>query len=144
MVLDGDPFKLYYAWAQLRLNLISAAEWRRQVEATKALFRSADCGLADLVLYSDPGEEELRRRKAADTTRSRGNFEVHTAMRPCFRRWYEAVATLDPGRVIWEQPAGGTAALTLQLGPREQRSHPGLVDAIVEMLPPAGSRGESD
>ena len=135
IVLDGDPFKLYYTWAQLRLGEITADEWDDQLSRTRQLFAHGDHGLADIVLYADPGVEELARRRGADTSRTRRNFDRHTAMRPYFRQWYEAVASIDPGRVIWEHPADGVSDALLKRGRRPHRSGSDLFDRLLERLP---------
>jgi len=137
VVLDGGPFKLYYSWAAWRLGVMSKDEWDVTVETTRHQFVNGDFGLADLVLYSDPGEKELRRRKEADRTRSRRNFELHTTMRPFFRQWYESVSRLDPKRVIWEHPEEGLTQNLLSPGRRESRSAPQLFDRLLAGLPTA-------
>ena len=134
VVLDGDPFKLYYSWAAWRVGTLTDVEWTVVVETTRHHFVLGDYGLADLVLYSDPGEDELRIRKQADRTRTRRNFEQNTAMRPYFRQWYEAVKRLDPSRVLWEHP-DGLSDDVLALGPRESRSNPELFDRLILSLP---------
>lgn len=135
VVLDGDPFKLYYSWAEWRTGAMNSSEWETTVEATRRQFINGDYGLADLVLYSDPGEGELRRRKEADHTRSRRGFERHTAMRPHFAQWYEAVSSLDPKRVVWEHPDHGLTEHQLAFGPRRSRSDPQLFDHLLARLP---------
>lgn len=137
VVLDGDPFKLYYSWAARRLGNLTEAEWDAVVEMTRRQFVAGDYGLADLVLYSDPGEDELRQRKEADNTRARRNFELHTSMTPYFRQWYEAVRCLDPTRVVWEHPSGGLTADLLAVGKRPSRSDPELFDVLLASLPAA-------
>ena len=123
VVLDGDPFKLYYAYARRALGETAAADWDAEVALFRRLVAAGDHGLADLVLYADPGDAELARRREADATRSRRNFARHTAMRPAFRRWYEGVSALDPARVVWEHRAGLTADL-LALAPRSPARAP--------------------
>ena len=98
VVLDGDPFKLYFAWASWRAGALTELAWNAPPADARSSFVAGDLGFADLVLYSDPGEDELRRRKAADSSRSRRNFERNTAMRFSFRRWYETMSELDPQR----------------------------------------------
>jgi len=134
IVLDGDPFKLYYNWAAWRLGETDEADWREQVEFAYLRFVAGDYGLADLILYSDPGEDELLRRKEADTTRTRRNFALHTRMRPHFRQWYEAVATLDPRRVVWGFPNEGLSGELLSVGPRTSRSDPQLFHHLLTTL----------
>jgi len=135
VMLDGDPFKLYYSWAEWRAGALDESEWEARVDTTRRQFINGDYGVADLVLYSDPGEVELRRRKEADRTRSRRSFERHTAMRLHFAQWYEAVSALDPNRVVWEHPADGLTEDLLALGRRRSRSDPGLFDHLLARLP---------
>jgi thymidylate kinase len=134
VVLDGDPFKLYYSWAAWRAGALSDHEWAVTVETTRRHFVAGDYGVADLVLYADPGEEELRRRKAADHTRSRRNFEENTNLRPHFRRWYETLSRLDPTRVVWEHPTHGLTDDLLAVGRRASRSDPRLFDDLLAGL----------
>jgi hypothetical protein len=134
IVLDGDPFKLYYSWASWRIGQTPEEAWREAVDKTRLNFVAGDLGLADLVLYSDPGEDELRRRKEADRTRTRRNFDLHTAMRPHCRAWYEAVAALDARRVVWHHPSDGLPEDLLAVGPRPARSGTDLFDRVLAGL----------
>jgi hypothetical protein len=134
VVLDGDPLKLWYTYAELRLGHVDAGSWAAAVTATAADVAAGALGFADAVCYADPGLEELVRRRSGDPTRTRRNFERHAAMRPFFRQWYEALAEIDPARVIWEHPdAGVTPALTA-LVPRPSRSDPDLLAAVARRL----------
>jgi hypothetical protein len=134
IVLDGDPFKLYYAWAQWNLDQITAADWRSEVERFRRHFARHEHGIADLVLYADPPIGDLIRRKEADPGRARRNFALHTAMRPYFRQWYQAVADLDPARVIWDHPASGISEAMFTLGARPARSSTNLFDRLLDQL----------
>lgn len=134
VVLDGDPFKLYYRWAERQVGVVDEAAWEGAAETTRRQFAAGDLGLADLVLYADPGEDELRRRRDGDPTRSRRNFERNTSLRTFFRRWYEAVGRLDPQRVVWGHPVDGLSADLLALGPRPSRSDPELLDRLLSDL----------
>lgn len=136
VVLDGDPFKLYYSWAAWRVGRIDESEWRKQAEAARRLFANGDYGLADLIVYADPGLEELRRRRDSDATRRRRNFELHASMRPHFRQWYESVADLDRQRVLWEHPDEGLSEELLAIGRRPARSEPQHFDRILARLGP--------
>lgn len=135
VVLDGDPFKLYLDWARWRAGASSESQWEAAVAVARRSVAAGDLGLADLILYSDPGEEELRRRKESDRTRSRRNFARNTAMRHRFRQWYEAVGALDADRVIWEHPSEGLGDRHLQVGRRSGRSAPATFDALLGLLP---------
>ena len=134
VVLDGDPVKLYYAWAQLKLGLISDDAWRAEVERVRALFLIGQFGLPDLVLYADPGADELARRKETDHTRTRRNFDLHLVMAPHFGTWFEALAALEPDRVRWEHPESGLDPELLALGRRRNRSDVNQLDALLDGL----------
>lgn len=141
VVLDGDPLKLWYAYAERVAGSIAESSWRAAVEESRRDVQRGDLGFADLVLYGDPGVDELRRRKEADATRTRRNFERHTAMVPSFRRWYEALAEIDatagePRRVIWEHPPTGLDGVLRsgRIEPRPARSDPGVLDAVLARL----------
>lgn len=136
VVLDGDPFKLYYPYARRWLGEITAGDWESEVARVRPLVAAGNHGLADLVLYADPGAPELARRRDGDPTRTRRNFARHTAMRPAFRRWYAAVASLDPARVVWSHPAGGLTDDLLAVGRRDPRSGAVLFDRLLRALEP--------
>lgn len=104
------------SWADEGVRLAPRSRPARKV------FAAGDYGLADLVLYADPGTRQLRSRKEADLTRRRHNFDLHTTMRPYFRQWYESVANLHPDRVVWRHPADGISTELLRVGRRPQRS----------------------
>jgi hypothetical protein len=76
IVLDGDPFKLYYSWAERQLSLIPETSWLATVQRFRGHFARGEYGLADLVLYADPPLEELIWRKddATLNRRSRSNL----------------------------------------------------------------------
>jgi hypothetical protein len=134
IVLDGDPFKLYCTWAQRKLDQITEADWRDEVERFRRHFARNEYGLADLVLYADPPVDVLIRHKEADSTRTRRNFDLHIAMRPYFRQWYEAVADLDRARVLWEHPSIGITEALIKLGPRPARSGADLFDRLLDLI----------
>ena len=134
IVLDGDPFKLYYAWAQRALGLADEPVWADEVSVARSRFASGALGLADVVLYDDPGVDELSRRRAADTTRTRRRFDLHTSMRPFFRAWYESVASLDPARVVWRHPPDGVTTEVLAVGRRDPRDGVELFDQVLARL----------
>jgi hypothetical protein len=131
VVLDGDPLKLWYTYAELRLGDVDADAWAAATAATTADVAAGALGFADVVCYADPGIDELVRRRAGDPTRTRRNFERHTAMRPYFRQWYESLAAIDPDRVIWEHPASGITPALAALGRRSSRSDPDMLAAVV-------------
>ena len=75
----------------------------------------------------------LQQRRDSDPTRRRGNFALHVRLAEPFRRWYETLGRLDPGRVFWELPLGGLPA---DLPPvRANRCDLLLFDALIAQLP---------
>lgn len=102
----------------------------------------AGSALADLVLVSIPDGAELRRRRAADPTRRRRAFALHGRLAEPLREWYAAVERVDPGRVVWELPAGGLPAALP--APRLDRCDPARLDAVLEALPPLSRGGRAD
>jgi hypothetical protein len=97
-VLDGDPFKgLWYNW-------VYAGEGWEGVQTVARLYRAqveaGSLAFPDLYVALTAGEDELRRRRVADASRSRRNFEKHLLMVEPLRRYYRALREADPARVI--------------------------------------------
>lgn len=96
-VLDGDPFKgLWYNWvyAEEGWEGVSTVEllYRAQIEAGSLAF-------PDLYVALTATDEELRRRRAGDPSRSRRNFEKHLLMVGPLRRYFHALREAAPERV---------------------------------------------
>jgi len=134
VVCDTDPFKLHWTWSLWVAGLASSEYW----EASRHLFRSAFAdgrlGLPDLVLFADLDPETLRRQKAGDPTRTRSRHDLHIRISAALKRWYLAMAALDPARVVFRLPANGLEIGHLQLGPRPQRSGAPLFDRLMAEL----------
>ncbi len=133
-VCDGDPLKLWYTWASWQEGLVPFAEWQMASGLARAAFARERLGLADLVLYSDPGAAELRRRKDADPSRARHGFETNVGLREAQRRWFEAIDSLDGGRVAWEHPRSGLADTRIGRSARATRSGDALFVALLGAL----------
>ncbi|MBD1842622.1 hypothetical protein H6F89_04190 [Cyanobacteria bacterium FACHB-63] len=99
VILDGDPFQpLWYNWAYdfvngQRLGFLNQF-YRPRVE-TKTI------GFPDRYIVFSAREDELRNRKLRDTTRQRGGFEQHLKMIQPQRRYFQAMQTLMPDRVLF-------------------------------------------
>ena len=98
-VLDGDPFKgLWYNW-------IYADEGWAGVEVTEPLFRArierGALAFPDLYVILTASEEELRDRRAGDAMRQRRRFEKHLRMLHPQRRYFAALQSADPPRVVF-------------------------------------------
>jgi GNAT superfamily N-acetyltransferase len=114
VVLDGDPFKLYYSWASWRVGHAGMGtsgdgpeggtttgcsspvtkhrdRVDRSQEATRRHFVAGDYGLADLVLYAAPARPSCG---AASTPTPRGPGATSTCTRPC-------APTFDSGTRLW-------------------------------------------
>ena len=130
---DTDPVKLHYAWGMAALGLAPRATFDRELALVRTAFVSGRLGLADAVLVSMPDAEVLQARRDADETRRRRNFATHVQLREPLRQWYETLDSLEPGRVIWGLPDEGVPKLP---EPRAHRTGGGLLDALVDALPP--------
>ncbi|OLL88256.1 MULTISPECIES: hypothetical protein [unclassified Pseudonocardia] len=131
-VCDSDPLKLHYSWCLARIGAGSIGRWERELRAVHRAFEAGQLGFADLVLVHVPDLATLRARKAGDRTRSRRSFELHARLREPLQEWYRAVDGLEPGRVWWGLPGSGVPT---GIEPRQDRSDPALLDALVDLLP---------
>ena len=134
VVVDTDPFKLYYVCALYRTGQASELEWELQREASREAFSAHRYALADVYLIADVDEATLRARRDADTTRTRRNFERHVRLREPVLRWYRAIDALEPGRVRFGLPATGLPPDLLALGPRKVPSGAELFERLLARL----------
>jgi hypothetical protein len=132
-VCDDDPLKLHYSWSLARIGALSWQQWQAEVDAHRLAVAAGKLGFADLILVSVPAEEELRRRRDADPTRQRRNFDLHIRLIEPLREWYQAVERVGAARVLWELPPAGLPVGLPQ--PREDRCDPAVYDAVVAALP---------
>ena len=128
-VCDDDPLKLHYGWSLTRIGEMSQREWHDEVESHRAEVAAGRLGFADVILVSTVAGEELRRRRAADVTRRRRNFELHFRLVEPLREWYRAVEQAGASHVVWGLPPG---ALPVSRG---GRSSVALFDAVIGALP---------
>ena len=96
-ILDGDVFQpLWYNWAY------GFVDWQN-LEALSKFFRprieAGTLGFPDCYVYLFTDETELRRRKEADQTRTRRNFEAHSRLVDVHPRYFSALSCLAPGMV---------------------------------------------
>ena len=97
VVLDGDVFQpLWYNWAY------EFAGWQ-ELEALSEFFRprieAGLLGFPDCYVRLFAAEQELKRRKEADQSRTRRNFESHLKLIQVQSRYFGALSRLAPGRV---------------------------------------------
>ena len=134
VVCDTDPFKLHWTWTLWVTGLSSLEYWQRSLEFFRSAFADGRLGLPDLVFFADLDTQTLRRQKAGDPTRTRNRHEMHIRMSPALKRWYVAMAALDPARVEFRLPENGLETRHLQLGRREQGFGTALFDRLVAEL----------
>ncbi|MEU8238154.1 hypothetical protein AB0C07_07915 [Actinoplanes missouriensis] len=132
-VCDDDPLKLHYAWSLARIGELSWRHWRAELDAHRSAVAAGRLGFADLVLVSAPPEHELRRRRDADPTRRRRNFDLHVRLAEPLREWYRAVERAGAAQVVWELPAAGLPAELPP--PRAGRCDLSIFDAVTATLP---------
>jgi hypothetical protein len=134
VVCDTDPFKLHWTWALWVTGLSSLEYWQRSLAFFRRAFAEGELGLPDLVFFADLDAETLRRHKTSDQTRTRSRHEMHIRISPALKRWYLAVAALDPARVEFRLPVNGVETRHLKLGRRAEGSGAALFDRLVAEL----------
>ena len=134
VVVDTDPFKLHFVWTLFRTGQVSEVEWTSQRDAARDAFASGRYALADVFLVSDVDDATLRARRDADPSRTRRNFERHVLLRDSLLRWYSAIDRLEPGRVVFDLPAGGITPELIARGKRTTRSGRALLDRLMKDL----------
>ncbi len=133
VICDSEPLKLHYSWCLSRVGAAPRSRFEHELSQTRHAFASGSLGFADLVFVSIPATATLHARRAADASRRRGNFALHSTLAEPLRSWYQAVENLEPGRVVWGLPTNG---LPRSLpGPRARRSDPALLDELLDLLP---------
>lgn len=119
---DTDPFKLHYIWGLWQIGAASRESWKAAAELHLDLVKQRRLGFADFVFVSIPGVVALRQRKEKDATRTRRHFDIHIRLAGPLQTWYEALESIEPGRVVWEFPANeDLTASVLKAGPRSSR-----------------------
>ena len=134
VVCDTDPFKLHYSWTLWVTGLSSLEYWQRSLEFSRQAFADGRLGLPDLVFFADVDADTLRRQKSADLMKTRSRHERHIRISPSLKRWYVAMAALDPARVEFQLPVNGPEAGHLQLGRRAAGSGAAVFDRFMAEL----------
>lgn len=136
-VLDGDPFQpLWYNWS-------FDFRQRQDLDYLKRFFRpliaQGTLSFPNRYYLLVISESELRRRKEADIIRSRRNFESHLGLIDTQRRYFEAMASLSPGRarIVEADTVQGTSeqiAQDMLKSPDDAPAMLELFDALVKWL----------
>ncbi|WP_433218488.1 hypothetical protein ACQP00_12620 [Dactylosporangium sp. CS-047395] len=132
-VCDDDPLKLHYSWSLARIGELSRQHWQAEVDVHRRAVAESRLGFADLIIVCAPPEDELRRRRNADPTRRRRNFDLHVRLAGPLRQWYEAVERVGAARVVWGLPPSGLPVEPPP--PGADRYDLGAFDAVMAELP---------
>jgi SAM-dependent methyltransferase len=133
-VCDTDPFKLHYVWTLWQIGEAPEGEWQYAAGLARESFAARRCGVADVVAIGRMDPRELLNRKESDRSRSRRRFELHARLAEPLRHWYDAIDSLERGRVVWELPPRGLADPRLQVRPRAIHDGGELFDALMREL----------
>ena len=98
---DTDPLKIHYSWCLWQIGINSREAWLANALATRERIAQKQLGFADLIVLLEPAEDVVRQQKLNDTTRRRGNFEMHLRLAAPLRRWYTLLENLSPNRVFF-------------------------------------------
>ena len=134
VVVDTDPFKLHYVWTLFQTAQATELDWTMQRDVARNAFAAGRYAIADVFLVSDVDAATLRAQRRNDPSRSRRNFEHHVLLRDSLLRWYRAIESLDPGRVVFGLPADGITPELLAKGKRATRSGLELFDRLMREL----------
>jgi hypothetical protein len=113
-VCDTDPIRLHYQLGLYRLGAIDRAAWRREAARVRRAVGRDRLGFADLVLVAEPVAE---------------GGDLQGRLAPIQRRWYEALAELEPARVAFGLPDELPGSSL-----RENRYSVELLDALIARL----------
>lgn len=103
-ICDTDPLKLHYDFCLLRNGEIRVDQMHADHRAARDAMSERRLGIADLVVCEIPDPDVLERRRRNDPSRTRHRFDLHRRLAEPLREWYEALETLDPGRVQCRYP----------------------------------------
>ncbi len=133
-VCDTDPFKLHYAFSLWQVGAMPKWDWEFEVEIHRELFVSGQIGFADRYFVSIPDEKTLESRMTGDTTRSRRSFDLHSKLGPSLKHWYQAIDSVESGRVTWGFPESISVEELTVAKPRRDRSDIKLFDRLIVAL----------
>jgi hypothetical protein len=103
---DSDPLKLHYAWSLWQIGEAREQDWLLDLAATRETIAQGRIGFADSYIVGRIDPTLARQRAQADSTRRRGNFELHVRLQTALLNWYSALDKALPGRVRFDFPAG--------------------------------------
>lgn len=133
-VCDTDPFKLHYAYSLWQIGEQSEKDWKLEVAVHRELFRKRRIGFADHYFVSVPDMATLSAQKQNDKSRTRSSFDLHSKLGPYLEAWYQAVDSLEPGRVTWEFPKSLGIDDMKSIPRRHTRTDLDLFDRLIAAL----------
>lgn len=128
-VCDGDPFHLYFAWSLWKTGALNGTLFQVERELYCEAFERRQMGFADLVLWLEAPEAELRRRAKNDSHRPRKRHEIYLSLIPWMKTWFDARERVLPGSVLPLRSELGLEQLSAVA-----MSHRYSNDILVEML----------
>lgn len=134
-VCDTDPFKLHYVFCLWQIGAQAKSAWEFELDLHREMFREERLGLADRFFVSLPTAEVLRTQIENDSTRSRRTFDLHSRLGPALESWYQAVDSLESGRVSWKFPDSNVSTHLQQGSPRQERTGVEIFDRLIAALP---------
>lgn len=127
---DSDPLKLHYMWSLWQIGEASEQDWLLDLAATRETIVQGRIGFADGYIVGRIDPALARQRAQADTTRRRGNFELHVRLQTALLNWYSALDKALPGRLRFDFPAGIPTFENL-----DERYSVNTFDQMIALLP---------
>lgn len=98
-VADTDPLKLYYDFALAAEGIMLHEVFENAFRHARQAMADRRLGFADHVVFLWAAPATLQARKAADSTRRRGNFATNLQLATWFAVYYDAMNQVRPGTV---------------------------------------------
>ncbi len=102
---DSDPLKLHYIWSLWQIGEVCEQDWLLELAATRETVAQGRIGFAGCYIVGRIDPQLARERAKADSSRRRGNFELHVRLQTALMDWYTALDKALPGRVRFDFPA---------------------------------------
>lgn len=138
VILDGDPFQpLWYNWAY---DFVARHDLDFMEQFYRPRVRRGMIAFPSLYIIFSAAEAELRKRKESDAARRRHGFEAHLRMIEPQRRYFRAMQTFSPQRVLFLEAETIEANMKFirdnvsALGEREEAESAELLDRMIEWL----------
>ena len=143
-ILDGDIFQpLWYGWTY---GYTEGASLKEMLEFYIPLFDNGTLTLPHRYCVLECAESELRRRRAADATRTRRNFERHLALVRAQRDYFDALSRLVPELIRWlpmSDVESSVRAVLAELADRPRPKRPTSSGVLLDLGRMLAKRHES-